>query len=142
MSASTKSAALDQLSGRCRAIPTTSWPWLSNRAARPRPSTPPAPVTAILTECPQGTFAYSCLLVVVVHECGVDQAVEVHVREVFFRVLPEGHCLPVSGGFTGFIRQREQQLQHACLSKALNRNGRDDALDFGFSGRRGRGVTD
>ena len=48
MSPATKSAALGQLSGRCREIPTTSWPWLSNRATRPRPITPPASVTAIL----------------------------------------------------------------------------------------------
>ena len=48
MSPATKSAALGQLSGRCREIPTTSWPWLSNRATSPRPITPPASVTAIL----------------------------------------------------------------------------------------------
>ena len=61
MSASTKSAALDQLSGRCRAMPTTSWPWLSNRAARPRPSTPLAPVTAILTDCPLHAYSSSSI---------------------------------------------------------------------------------
>ena len=41
-------AAFGQLSGLCRAIPVTSWPELSRRRTTPRPTTPLAPVTAIL----------------------------------------------------------------------------------------------
>src|ERR1700739_3293796 len=106
MSAATNSAALDQLWGRWRAIPTTSCPMLSNRAARPRPSTPLAPVTAILTDWPQSR------VLVIVQQCHVDQVVEVHVRDVPLRGF-RGDCrLPDAFGFGS---QCEQQVQHSRL---------------------------
>src|ERR1700754_1613108 len=128
MSASVKSAALDQLSGRCRAIPTTSWPWLSNRAVTPRPSTPLAPVTAILTD-------YR-LSFVVVHQRGVDQSLEVHIRDVLFRAHPGGRRL--RGAVFG--RQCEQQLQHPGLPQSFDRYRAHHPLNVGFPGHGGRGA--
>src|SRR5436305_3377490 len=126
-SASTNSAALGQLSGRWRARPMTSWPWLSNRAARPRPSTPLAPVTAILTDWP-GSFGaafprkrevpppHRCALhrrrressLVVVQQRRVDQVVEVHVREVFFGGDGRGCRLSLTCTAVTLVCQREQ----------------------------------
>src|SRR5947209_1265837 len=100
-SASTNSAALDQLSGRWRARPMTSWPWLSNRAARPRPSTPPAPVTAILTDWPRSSL-------VVVQQRRVDQVVEVHVGDVFFGGDGRGCRLSLKCTAVTLVCHREQ----------------------------------
>ena len=96
----------------------------------PRPSTPLAPVTAILKLMASHRRSVNAAL---------TQVVEVHVGDVFCgggALLSRAACtVPV-----GFIGQRQQQIQHARLPQALDRNGRHHALQFGFAGRGRRGV--